>query len=101
MKTDEKQIQTLATDLATYMQNSIVREVNKRTTAPKIYKNKFNSLLLELRNLKSDAEAILNTLKDDGLSYNSLEAEGYLRGLIQAFTIADDINNEDDNTYDY
>ena len=51
----------------------------------KNYEELYNALVFELERAKEDAFASYKDYKEAGLTFNAVEAEGYLRGTLWCF----------------
>ena len=51
----------------------------------KNYEELYNALVFELERAKEDASALCKDYKEAGLTFNAVEAEGYLRGTLWCF----------------
>ena len=51
----------------------------------KNYEELYNALVFELERAKEDASALYKDYKEAGLTFNAVEAEGYLRGTLWCF----------------
>ena len=49
------------------------------------YKELYECLVYELQRAKEDAQSLYDNYKEEGLTFNSIEAEGYLRGALYCF----------------
>ena len=51
----------------------------------KDYKELYNALVFELERAKDEADVLYKDYKEAGLTFNTVEAEGYLRGTLRCF----------------
>ena len=73
----KKNIKKLAEDLEAII-NSEIRKTQSDDTK---YKNHYNNVMAELENRIKDTETFKQHLTEQNLSFNAIEAEGYLRAL--------------------
>ena len=76
----------------------IEREVYHRSTPNKVFEEKYSHLTSDIEFELSRAQESYNELKADGLTANTIEAEGYLRALRwveSSIKYVDEIHNED------
>ena len=51
----------------------------------KNYEELYNALVFELERVKDEASVLYKDYKEAGLIFNTVEAEGYLRGTLRCF----------------
>ena len=51
----------------------------------KNYEELYNALVFELERTKDEASVLYKDYKEAGLTFNAIEAEGYLRGTLWCF----------------
>ena len=51
----------------------------------KNYEELYNALVFELERTKDEASVLYKDYKEAGLTFNAIEAEGYLRGTLRCF----------------
>lgn len=51
----------------------------------KNYEELYNALVFELERAKNEAVVLYKDYKEEGLTFNAVEAEGYLRGTLWCF----------------
>ena len=79
--------------LAKYLDDLIRMEVIQRTSDESTYAEKFDNLVYELERLIDDSVALLNDYKSQGLTFNTIEAEGYHRAMLTVKELINDIKN--------
>jgi len=58
------------------------------------YEEKWDDLIYEIDSLEKHARMLYEDCKGNGLNFNSIEAEGYLRGLITVKNYLEELNDE-------
>lgn len=65
----------IAKDLDLLVKATVSREIDEYRE----YRNKFERLKFWIEDIHKEAETLYGDMKEDGLTANSIEAEGYLR----------------------
>ena len=52
----------------------------------KNYEELYNALVFELERVKDEASVLYKDYREAGLTFNTVEAEGYLRGTLWCFS---------------
>ena len=79
--------------LAESLDRLIQIEVIRRTSDESTYAEKFDTLVYDLEQLINDSMALLDDYKSQGLTFNSIEAEGYHRAMLTVREIINDYKN--------
>ena len=59
----------------------------------KNYEELYNALVFELERTKDEASVLYKDYKEAGLTFNAIEAEGYLRGTLRCFNTVKYVEN--------
>ena len=59
----------------------------------KNYEELYNALVFELERTKDEASVLYKDYKEAGLTFNTVEAEGYLRGTLRCFNTVKYVEN--------
>ena len=76
-------------DIAEKIKNLIDSRVNWNTEQQTTFEDKYNELVKDIRQLHENAQKNYDYVKDDGLSANMIEIEGYLRAAKDMLTYID------------
>lgn len=71
-------------DIANKLTSIIIREVSKNTPTDS-YKNYVEHMFDNIEQMIEQGKAVLKDAKEDNLTFNTIESEGYLRGLIYVY----------------
>lgn len=85
-KNSELERDTLLKEISERIHFLIKDEVSKLKT-DSIYEDQIDELDWRFDDLLQDAKGVMEDFKEQGLNYGSLEAEGYLRGVITAVNL--------------
>ena len=87
--TRTEQLKKLTRDL----NNIINGEVRNRSDVETPYKEKFDNLVYDISRLFEESVLLMEDYKFQGLTFNTIEAEGYHRAMLTVKSIIDEYKN--------
>lgn len=67
----------------------VEREVSRRLGDDETWHERYEFLRARLEQMRDEAQQLFDDMRANGLTANTIEAEGYLRGCIQAANLLD------------
>ena len=79
-----KEIKLIAEDI----ERLINRKVSSIENTNNEWKEKYSDLVERIKNYLDRAQEVYESFRDDGLSLNTIEGEGYYRGILTIYNLA-------------
>lgn len=95
MKTDNKEAEQFLA-VCESLKGLIDGEVIRRASEESSYRDKYEDLLYELNGLINNSEALVEDYKSQGLTFNTIEAEGYHRAMLTVKEIIENVESHQD-----